>query len=92
VIGFHVDQNPAPMLLLNPTLEMSETFSKDRLAPMVRDTQMRDILRDRPYYWVSAQSEYSTDILFKTRQDLCELYCTHNYSATAHCALAPRTS
>ncbi|MCI0421220.1 MAG: hypothetical protein L0312_18675, partial [Acidobacteria bacterium] len=36
--------------------------------------QMRDILHDRPYYWVSAQSEYSTDILFKTRQDLCELY------------------
>ncbi len=38
VIGFHVDQDPAPILLLNPTLEMSETFSKDRLAPMVRDT------------------------------------------------------
>ncbi len=36
--------------------------------------QMRDILHDRPYYWVSAQSEYSTDILFKTHQDLCELY------------------
>jgi len=35
---------------------------------------MRDILHDRPYYWVTAQSEYSTDILFKTRQDLCELY------------------
>ena len=31
--------------------------------------QIRDILHDRPYYWVSAQSEYSTDILFKT-QDL----------------------
>lgn len=38
VIGFHVDQDPAPILLLNPTIEMSETFSKDRLAPMVRDT------------------------------------------------------
>lgn len=36
--------------------------------------QMRDILHDRPYYWVTAQSEYSTDILFKRRQDLCELY------------------
>ena len=38
VIGYHVDQDPAPILLLNPTLDMSETFSKDRLAPMVRDT------------------------------------------------------
>jgi phage terminase large subunit GpA-like protein len=38
VIGFHVDQDPAPILLLQPTLDMGEAFSKDRLAPMVRDT------------------------------------------------------
>lgn len=38
IIGYHVDQDPSPMLLLQPTLEMAETFSKDRLAPMVRDT------------------------------------------------------
>jgi hypothetical protein len=36
--------------------------------------QLQDILHGCQYYWVSAQSEYSTDILFKTRQDLCELY------------------
>jgi hypothetical protein len=36
--------------------------------------QMPDIPHDRPYYWVTAHSEYSTDILFKRRQDLCELY------------------
>jgi hypothetical protein len=36
--------------------------------------QMRDILHGYEYYWVTAQSEFSTDILFKTRQDLCELY------------------
>lgn len=38
VIGYHVDQDPAPILLLNPTLEMAQAFSKDRLAPMLRDT------------------------------------------------------
>jgi phage terminase large subunit GpA-like protein len=38
IIGFHVAQDPAPMLLLQPTLEMGEAYSKDRLAPMVRDT------------------------------------------------------
>ena len=38
VIGFHVHQDPAPMLLVQPTLEMAESWSKDRLAPMVRDT------------------------------------------------------
>ena len=38
VIGYHVHQDPAPMLLVQPTLEMAESWSKDRLAPMVRDT------------------------------------------------------
>lgn len=38
IIGYHIDQDPAPMLLLQPTLEMAEAWSKDRLAPMIRDT------------------------------------------------------
>jgi len=36
--------------------------------------QMQDILRRFQYYWVTTQSEYSTDVLFKSRHDLCELY------------------
>jgi len=36
--------------------------------------QLQDILRGCQHYWVSAQSEYSTDILFKTREELTELY------------------
>src|SRR5882672_4269896 len=38
VIGFHIDQDPAPILLVQPNLEMAEAWSKDRLAPMIRDT------------------------------------------------------
>lgn len=38
VVGFHVHQDAAPMLLVQPTLEMAEAWSKDRLAPMIRDT------------------------------------------------------
>lgn len=38
VIGFFIDQDPSPILVLQPTLEMGQTFSKDRLAPMLRDT------------------------------------------------------
>jgi phage terminase large subunit GpA-like protein len=38
VVGFHVDRDPAPILLVQPTLEMAEAWSKDRLAPMIRDT------------------------------------------------------
>jgi len=38
LIGYYADQDPAPMLVLQPTLEMAEAFSKDRVSPMVRDT------------------------------------------------------
>ena len=38
VVGYIVDQNPGPVLLLQPTLDMAHAWSKDRLAPMLRDT------------------------------------------------------
>ena len=38
ILGFYIDQDPAPILMLQPTLEMGQAFSKDRLAPMLRDT------------------------------------------------------
>ncbi len=38
IIGYFMDQDPSPMLVLQPTLEMAETWSKDRLSPMLRDT------------------------------------------------------
>ena len=37
-IGYFADQQPSPILILQPTIEMGESFSKDRLAPMIRDT------------------------------------------------------
>lgn len=38
IIGYYIDYDPSPILCLQPTLEMGQTFSKDRLAPMLRDT------------------------------------------------------
>ncbi len=38
ILGYYISQDPSPILLVNPTLEMSESFSKSRLAPMLRDT------------------------------------------------------
>lgn len=38
VIGYYVDYDPSAILLVQPTLEMAQAFSKDRLAPMLRDT------------------------------------------------------
>lgn len=38
VVGYIIDRDPSPILLLQPTETMAETWSKDRLSPMVRDT------------------------------------------------------
>lgn len=38
LVGYHIDQDPSPILVLQPTLEMAQVWSKDRLAPMLRDT------------------------------------------------------
>ena len=37
-VGQRIHLNPGPMLILQPTLQMGEAWSKDRLAPMLRDT------------------------------------------------------
>lgn len=38
VIGYHIDLDPAPIMVIQPTKELAQAFSKDRLAPMIRDT------------------------------------------------------
>jgi phage terminase large subunit GpA-like protein len=38
IVGYYVSQDPSPILVVQATLEMGESWSKDRLAPMVRDT------------------------------------------------------
>lgn len=38
VVGFHIHQDAAPILVVQPTVEMAEAWSKDRLAPMLRDS------------------------------------------------------
>lgn len=38
LVGFTIHQDPAPMLVIQPTVEMAQVWSKDRLGPMLRDT------------------------------------------------------
>lgn len=38
VCGYLIDYDPSPIMMVQPTLEMAEAFSKDRVAPMLRDT------------------------------------------------------
>ena len=37
-IGFLIHADPSPMLLVQPTVELYEAYSKERIAPMIRDT------------------------------------------------------
>lgn len=39
IVGYFSKNDPAPILVIQPTLEMAQTWSKDRFAPMVRDTE-----------------------------------------------------
>lgn len=37
-VGYYIDQEPSPMLMIQPNVKpMAEAWSKDRLAPMLRD-------------------------------------------------------
>lgn len=38
IAGYFIDQDPSPMLFLQPTMSMSMAFAKDRLTPMCRDS------------------------------------------------------
>lgn len=34
IMGYYADQEPSPQLMLQPTVEMAEAFSKERISPM----------------------------------------------------------
>ena len=38
IIGYHIEYDPCPILLVQPTQNVAEEFSKDRLADMLRST------------------------------------------------------
>ena len=38
VVGYHVHQDPAPIMLVQPTIEDAQGYSKEEIAPMLRDT------------------------------------------------------
>lgn len=47
VVGYFIEQDPCPILVVQPTIEMGETWSKDRLAPMLRDTpSLQGLVKD----------------------------------------------
>lgn len=37
-IGYYVHYDPSPIMVIQPTIDMAEKFSKEKLSPMLRDT------------------------------------------------------
>lgn len=37
-IGYYVHYDPSPIMVIQPTIDMAEKFSKEKLSPMIRDT------------------------------------------------------
>ncbi len=37
-IGYYIHYDPAPIMVIQPTIAMAEKFSKEKLSPMIRDT------------------------------------------------------
>lgn len=47
ISGYHIHQDAAPMLVVQPTLEMAKSWSQERFAPMIRDSDvLSDIIGD----------------------------------------------
>lgn len=47
VIGYYIHLDPSPILHVSPTLDSMKMFSRERLAPMIRDTSvLRKLVRD----------------------------------------------
>jgi phage terminase large subunit GpA-like protein len=38
IVGYYVHQDPSPIMVVQPTMDAAEDWSRDRLAPMIRDT------------------------------------------------------
>lgn len=47
-LGYHAKEDPCPIMILQPTVEMAETVSKTRVTPMFRDTPvLRELISDK---------------------------------------------
>lgn len=47
MIGYYIDYDPSPIMMVQPTEHMAEAYSKDRLAPMFRDSpSLRSKVKD----------------------------------------------
>ena len=57
-VGFYMNYYPAPIMVVQPTVSLGESFSKDRLTTMIRDTPVLRGLVDN-------KSRYSGNTIMK---------------------------
>ena len=56
VIGRFAHLDPAPIMMIQPTIDMAQDYSKSRIAPMLRDTKVLNNL----FFTVKDREEYGT--------------------------------
>lgn len=62
IIGFHIEHDPCPMLMVHPSDSVAEEWSKERLADMLRSTPTLDaVVRTRRQRRAAHQGESTLD-------------------------------
>lgn len=56
VIGRFAHLDPAPIMMIQPTIDMAQDYSKSRIAPMLRDTKVLNNL----FFTVKSKEEFGT--------------------------------
>jgi phage terminase large subunit GpA-like protein len=58
IVGFLMEHDPAPMLMVFPTADVAESYSKERLSDMIRSTPaLRAIVQDKKMPGVDGRPE-----------------------------------
>ena len=72
-LGYFIQHEPSPILVVQPTLDMAGAFSKDRVTPMLRDTPILNDLfaaSSQPSFEISIPNIVATDYGFEDVSDL----------------------
>lgn len=48
IFGYYAHLDPSPIILIQPTVEMAQSYSRERIAPMIRDTPVLAELFENP--------------------------------------------
>jgi phage terminase large subunit GpA-like protein len=48
IIAYHIVNDPCPTILMQPTVSMAESYSKDRIEPMIKESPaLHDLVKDK---------------------------------------------